>query len=162
MCTLVFLMSSIRFCLKSLLVMFQKTLFFCRFWRFFAFAFKTLLFLCWPFLLLVLNFCVFLFCFSCCCCCWTNQVAMFWFLFLLFWVSLVFYVVCVFFVCFWFVLFLMEGLRVKWGGPKFPRPKKERSTIMAEFLLLLLLFLVVLFLWFLLFCLCLSLVLFGW
>ena len=74
----------------------SKTLFFCRFLRFFAVAFKTLIFLCWPFLLLVLNFCVFLFCFSCCCY-WTNQVAMFGFLFLLFWVFLVFYVVCVLF-----------------------------------------------------------------
>ena len=42
---------------------FKKTLFFCRFLRFFAFAFKSLIFLCWPFLFLVLNFCVFLFCF---------------------------------------------------------------------------------------------------
>ena len=81
---------------------------------FFAFAFKTLIFLCWPFLLLVLNFCVFWFCFSCCCCCWTNQVAMFWFLFLLFWVSLFFlwyvFFFCLFLVCF---VFFMEGLGVR-------------------------------------------------
>ena len=72
-----------------------KKQFFCRFLRFFAFVFKSLIFLCWPFLCLVLNFCVFLLCFSCCCG-WTNLVAMFWFPFLLFWVSL-FFVVCVLF-----------------------------------------------------------------
>ena len=91
----------------------SKNTIFLQVFKFFCICFQTLLFFCWPFLLLVLNFCVFLFCFSCCCC-WTNQVAMFWFLFLLFWVSLVFYVLCVLlFVCFWFVLLFMEGLRVK-------------------------------------------------
>ena len=91
---------------------FKKTLFFCRFLRFFAFAFKSLIFLCWPFLFLVLNFCVFLFWFSCCCG-WTNLVAMFGFLFLLFWVSLFFFVVCVLFFVFGLFCFFMEGLGVR-------------------------------------------------
>ena len=52
---------------------------------------KPLFSLCWPFFLLVLNFCVF-FC-SCCCCCFRNQV-MLWFLF---------FVVLGFFVFFFFL-----------------------------------------------------------
>ena len=45
----------------------------------------------------------------------TNQVAMFWFLFLLFLGFLGFlYGMCSFFVCFWFVLFFfLEGLGVR-------------------------------------------------
>ena len=112
---------------------FKKHYFSAGFFRFFAFAFKTLIFLCWPFLLLVLNFCVFLFCSCCCCCCFTNQVAMFWFLFLLYWVSLVFFsVVCVvfFLVCVWLLWFFW---RVKGSVEvaQSPPPKKN----MAELLL---------------------------
>ena len=59
MCTLVFLMSCIRFGFRSSLVMFDKNTIFCRFLSFFEFAFKSLCFLCWPFLLLVLFFFVF-------------------------------------------------------------------------------------------------------
>ena len=86
----------------------SKNTIFLQVFCFFAFAFTTLIFLCWPFFLLVLNFCFFavlvvvvvsqikLLCFGCC--------------FLLYWVSLVFSVVCVFF---WFVFgffgFFLEG-----------------------------------------------------
>ena len=80
---------------------------FCRFVRFFPLAFKTLCFLCWPFLLLVLF--SFAFFFTSSCCCWIHQVAMFWFLFLWFWASLVWLcVVCCFF--FLFVLFFSTSL----------------------------------------------------
>ena len=106
----------------------KKTLFFCRFFGFFAFAFKTLVFLCWPFFLLVLNFCVFfgflllLFQKSSCyvvvsvfCC-----IVFPWF----------FSVVCVvFLVCVWLLWFFLGGLKGQSRWPKVP-PKKtwQRSS----------------------------------
>ena len=84
---------------------FKKTLFFCRFLRFFAFAFKSRIFLCWPFLFLVLNFCVF-FCFVF----FVVVVGQIWllcsgFCFCCFGFPCFFCGMCSFFVCFWFVLF---------------------------------------------------------
>ena len=116
LCTLVFLLSCIRFGFKSSLVMFgKKHCFFCRFF-WFCICFQKPLFLMLAFPFVGFLFLCFLFA---CCCCWTNHVAMFWFLFLLFWVSFVWFcfMCCVFLVCFWFGLF-GEGLRVRWGGPK--------------------------------------------
>ena len=152
-------MSSIRFGFKSLLVMFQKTLFFCRVFKvFFAFACKTLIFLCWLFLLLVLNFCVF-----------------FWFLLLLLDTSscyvlvsvfvvlgflglLVCYVSCFFWFVFGFFCFIFFGRfrgQVRW-------PKGPPQLTLNPLCLFCCAFVLFLFVLLLLFCLFLSLVLFCW
>ena len=94
-----------------------KKHYFLQVFKVFCLAFKALCFLCWPFLLLVLF--LFGFFLTSSCCCLIDKVALFWFLFLLFWVSLV--LLCVICWMFWgvFLVFVfLEGLRVRWGGPK--------------------------------------------
>ena len=122
-------MSSIRFCFKSFTGdVSKKALFFCRFLRFFAFAFKTLMFLVLAFPFVGFEFQCY-FCFVCSCCClWsglTNQV----FIvlgFLGFLCGIVFLFFACFVVCFFF--FFMEGLRVQVRWPKVPNwPKKKDS-----------------------------------
>ena len=105
-----------------------KNTIFCRFLRFFAPAFKAFCFLCWPFLLLVLFLFAFFFT-CCCCCCLINQVAMFWFLFLLFWVSLV---LCVISWCF-LVCFCFWGFKGQVRWPKGPPPLALNSPYLFSF-----------------------------
>ena len=92
----------------------KNALFFCRFFKVFCICFQNPYFLVLAFPFVAFEF----LCFFCsCCCCWINQVAMFWFLFLLYWVSWVcLCVMCrvsfgLFLVS--FVLFLLEGLGVR-------------------------------------------------
>ena len=109
----------------------KKALFFCRFFGFFAFAFKTLIFLCWPFFLLVLNFCVF-----------------FLFLLLLFQKSSCYVVVsvfccigfpwfffcgmcCFFLVCVWLLwFFFVGGLK---GQSRWPKVPKKHGSVLLVF-----------------------------
>ena len=77
-----------------------------------------LLLLCQPFLscfgFFFSWFLLFSIFFTSSCCCFISQVSLFWLLLLLLWVSLI--LLCVVFWIFWFwFLFVLEGLRVRWG-----------------------------------------------
>ena len=109
---------SIRFSFKSLTGdVSKKTPFFYGFLRLFAFAFKPL------FSCVGLSFCwvwISVFFFFPCCCCFTNQVAMFWFLFFVVfgvsWVCLCVMLLCFFGFVFGFFLFFFGGVEVAQNG----------------------------------------------
>ena len=91
--------------------MFEKNTIFLQVFEVFCSCFENPLFLVLASAFGGFVFFVFLF-FSCCCL--TNQVAMFWFLFLLFWVSLLWLCgMCCFFGLFLVCFVFLEGLRVK-------------------------------------------------
>ena len=100
------------------------------------------------FLMLAFGFVDFVlgFFFTSSCCCLINQVAMFWFRFLLFWVSLVFLLCVIFWIVFviFDFCFVLEGFRVRWGGPK--GHLTWPWTLLICFILFLVSFLIVLFL----------------
>ena len=95
--------ASKRFQFKSSLLMFEKINISLQLFTVFGSCFQNPLFLMLAFP--SVGFILFVFFFtSCCCCCLINKVVVFWFLFLLFWVSLV--LLCV--IC-WIVFWLVFG-----------------------------------------------------